>query len=108
MATDATPGSGLPFWFKVAVSPITKMFGWPGTVRSLATLTCPLRSISAPSHARAGEAFTPAVQMTVLARMRSPATMTPLLVDGSDMVSRSDVSRDLLVDALRTGWGDLF
>ena len=53
---------------------MTKMSGWPGTDRSGATFTRPARSVSAPSHWPAGEAITPAAQMTVRASMRSPPT----------------------------------
>jgi len=42
MATGATPGSGLPFWWlKEARSPMTKISGWPGTLRSSSTMTRP-------------------------------------------------------------------
>src|SRR6478736_6658652 len=41
--------------------------------------TRPARSVSAPNHLPAGEDVTPAVQITVLLAIRSPATMTPSL-----------------------------
>ena len=55
-----------------AVSPTTKMSGWPGAVRSLATTTRPARSLSASSHLAACEACTPAPQTMVRAASRSP------------------------------------
>ena len=60
-----------------AVSPMTKMSGWPGTERSGVTFTRPARSVSAPSQWPAGEAITPAAQMTVRASMRSAPIETP-------------------------------
>ena len=79
MATCATPGSGLPSCSRLAVSPTTKISGWPGTDKSRLTLTRPARSISTLNHFPACDGATPAVQMTVLLAMRSPATITPSL-----------------------------
>ncbi len=56
---------------------MTKISGCLGTVRSFSTRTRPPRSVSAFSHLPAGDGVTPAVQITVLLVMRSPATITP-------------------------------
>ena len=49
MATGLTPGRGRPsWWVKSARSPITKISGRPGTVRSGSTTTRPFRSSGQP------------------------------------------------------------
>ena len=54
----------------VAVSPMTKISGGPGAVRSGSTWTRPALSAGSPSHAAAGEARTPAAQRITLAATR--------------------------------------
>src|SRR5580704_14765719 len=60
------------------MSPIAKISGWPGTDRSGLTLIRPTRSHSAPSHWPAGEAATPAAQITVRASIRTGPIVTPV------------------------------
>ena len=62
-----------------AASPITKIFGFPGTVRSDSTMTLPDSSVSEPTHCPAGDATTPAAQITVAAKILSPPIVTPSL-----------------------------
>ena len=69
-----------------AVSPMAKMFGWPGTERSGCAFTRPALSVSTPSHCPAGEATTPAVHATVRLPIRWPATTTPLALTSSTLV----------------------
>ena len=76
LATGATPGSGLPSAsVAAAVSPMTKISGWPGTDRSARTFTRPARSVSACSQCPAGEAITPAAQMMVRVGIYSSPTL---------------------------------
>ena len=56
---------------------MTKISGWPGTVRSGPTTTRPTRSFSTPSHLAADEEATPAAQMMVAASRRSSSMVTP-------------------------------
>ena len=72
------PGTGLPSGPAITtVSPIAKISGWPGTVRSGRPRRRPARSAGAPSHSAAGEARTPAAQIRVLACRFLPPYTTP-------------------------------
>jgi len=68
------PGMGFG---NTAVSPIAKTSGYPGTLRSSRTFTRPALSASTPSHFAAGEASTPAAQMTVFDLIEPLAVSTP-------------------------------
>src|SRR3954466_15070453 len=58
------PGTGFSSGPLIAtVSPIAKISGWPGTVRSGSTSRRPARPAGALSHSAAGEARTPAAHM---------------------------------------------
>jgi len=72
-------GAGFPRQtLMVAVSPMTKMSAFPGTLKSAATLTRPALSAGAPSHAAAGDARTPAAQRITSAAIERSPTTTPL------------------------------
>jgi hypothetical protein len=60
-----------------ATSPITKIFGTPGTERSGSTLMAPVRVVGVPSQAAIGVALTPAHQWTTDASIRFPRAATP-------------------------------
>ncbi len=72
------PGTGWPSPSSTAaVSPTTKISGWPGNDRSFSTVTRPARSCAALSQVAAGEATTPAAQTMVRASMRPSSRSTP-------------------------------
>jgi len=76
MATWATPGRGLPFCWSEAVSPTTKISGC--REREIRLHLDPPRAISLYRQPLpCGDGVTPAVQITALLAIRSPATMTP-------------------------------
>src|SRR6516165_8249197 len=80
LAADARPGTGRPLVsFTDAVSPITNISLKPWSERSGRTTTRPPRSCSAESHCAAGEAITPAAQITEPASIRPLARSTPRL-----------------------------
>ena len=61
------------------MSPITKISGRPGTVRSGSTITRPARSAGASSQRAAREAWTPAAQITV----RDGTAVSPIRMPAS-------------------------
>jgi len=71
------PGNGPCGPSICAVSPMTKISAWPGTVRSGFTATRPARLGATPSQNAVGHAATPAAQIKVWLSMRSPPTVTP-------------------------------
>ena len=72
----------------VAVSPTTKISGWPGTDRSGSTMTRPARSAATPSQRAAGEASTPAAHRIVPASITLSPMLTALAVIAVTAVPR--------------------
>ena len=103
MAAGAMPGAGFPFHtLTVAVSPMTKISGCPGAVRSDSTFTRPALSAGAPSHAAAGDARTPAAHRITSAATVSPPILTPLeLHSVTAEPSRTSTPRRAAPDAHR-------
>src|ERR1017187_1834923 len=90
MATGATPGSGLPpWWVKLHRSPMTKISGCPGTLRSGSTMTRPARSSCAAGRSASTlprcDARTPAAQSTVWVAMRSSRPLTETVTPSASM-----------------------
>ena len=77
IAAGLTPGTGSPFSiFRDAISPITKIFLKPGTVRSGSTKTRPALSVSTPRALPNGDAATPVAQTTTSHSIQSSPTFT--------------------------------
>ena len=72
------------------------MSGCPGTDRSALTMTRPARSLGAPSHSAAGDAFTPAAQTMVRASIRSVPSGDAAVVAFGDAGAEPDLDAELL------------
>ena len=104
LAAGAMPGTGSPSGPLIdAVSPMAKISGWPGTVRSGSTKRRPTRSAGAPSQSAAREACTPAAQRMVRAASRWPPKTTPSRVAFRDRLAELDLDAELFERLLRVG-----